>query len=263
MSIRFPIMAVVVAIAFLSSGGSDAQPKPETKKAEKQKTIAMLVYPGFTALDLVGPHHVFSQLEGYKVQLVWKTTDGVTSDTGLTIKPTMAFKDCPEDVEVLFVPGGTTGTLKIMNDADVVDFLKVRAKKASYVTSVCTGSLVLGSAGLLRGYKATSHWGAVEILKEMEATPVNERVVVDRNRITGGGVTAGIDFSLTLAAKLKGEDYAKHLQLGMEYAPAPPFKTGTPDEAGKEMTAFMRKMYTPFVEKATDEAKKAKKGWEK
>jgi cyclohexyl-isocyanide hydratase len=200
-------------------------------------------------------------LEGYKVQLVWENTDPVTSDTGITVKPTMAFKDCPEKVDVLFVPGGTIGTLNIMNDSRVSDFLRTRAQKASYVTSVCTGSLVLGSAGLLRGYKATSHWGALAILKELDATPVNERVVVDRNRITGSGVTAGIDFALTLAAKLKGESYAKHLQLGMEYTPAPPFKTGTPAEAGPEITGVMRAMYVPFVVKATDEAKVAKKRW--
>ncbi|MEM9266442.1 MAG: DJ-1/PfpI family protein [Cyanobacteria bacterium P01_F01_bin.13] len=158
----------------------------------------MLVYPGFTALDLIGPHHIFSVLDGYEVHLVWKTKELVTSDTGLSIQPTLIIDECPEELAVLFIPGGTSGTVKMMQDADILSFL--RSRHSDYVTSVCTGSLVLGAAELLRGYKATSHWGALEILKTLGAEPKTDRVVEDRNRLTGGGVTAGIDFGLTLAA---------------------------------------------------------------
>lgn len=234
---------------------------PADKPVPRRKTIAMLVYPGFTALDLVGPHQVFSALEGYQVQLVWKTKELLTSDAGLTIQPTMTFKDCPEQLAVLFVPGGTTGTLKVMEDAEVLAFLKSRAGKSDYVTSVCTGSLVLGAAGLLKGYKATSHWGAREILKLLEAQPVDERIVWDRNRVTGGGVTAGIDFALALAARLKDENYAKAVQLMMEYEPAPPFKAGSPSSAGPELTNFMRMMFAPFLKSARAAAQKAKATW--
>src|SRR5262249_62389408 len=132
-------------------------------------------FPGLTALDLVGPHQVFSVLQGYQVQLVWKTTELVTSDRGLSVKPTMTLKDCPEELAVLFVPGGMAGTLKMMEDAEVLAFLKSRAEKADHVTSVCTGSLVLGAAGLLKGYKATSHWAARAILKLLEAEPLEQR----------------------------------------------------------------------------------------
>ena len=218
-------------------------------------------YPQFTALDLVGPHQVFAALEGYKVELAWKTTDLVPSDSGLTIKPTMTLKDCPEELAVLFVPGGTMGTVRMMGDRDVLGFLKSRGEKSDYVTSVCTGSLVLGAAGLLRGYKATTHWGAMDILKVLGAEPTKERVVQDRNRFTGGGVTAGIDFGLTVAARLKGENYAKRVQLIMEYAPAPPFKCGTPMEAGAELTKMTEAMFAPFTKSATAAAEKAKAGW--
>ncbi|MGL6074545.1 MAG: DJ-1/PfpI family protein [Fimbriiglobus sp.] len=233
----------------------------EDKAPRKRKTIALLAYPEFTALDLVGPHHVFSVLDDYDVQIVSKTMDFVMSDTGLVIKPTMTLKDCPEELAVLFVPGGTTGTLKVMADAKITSFLRSRAMKADYVTSVCTGSLILGAAGLLRGYQATSHWATRHILKELGAEPKTDRVVWDRNRVTGGGVTAGIDFALTLAAKLKDETYAKSVQLMMEYSPSPPFKSGTPEEAGPEISQHMKDMLAPFVKSATTAAEKAKSNW--
>jgi len=214
---------------------------------EKPKDVLMFVYPKFTALDLVGPHHVFSLLEGYKVRLVWKDTKEVVSDTGIPIRPTAAFDDCPEDPAVIFVPGGTEGTLAAMEDKDVRAFLAGRGAKAKYVTSVCTGSLVLGAAGLLKGYKATSHWLTLDTLKAFGAEPVAERVVVDRNRVTGAGVTAGIDFGLTLAAKLKDEKYAKAVQLMMEYDPQPPFpKDGTPKTADADNAKMLRATTAPF-----------------
>jgi cyclohexyl-isocyanide hydratase len=173
----------------------------------------------------------------------------------------MTFKECPEDVSILFVPGGTGGTVKAMSDPEVIGFLKSRGAKAEYVTSVCTGSLVLGVAGLLRGYRATTHWVAHEILAQLGAVPVTERVVQDRNRFTGGGVTAGIDFGLALAAKLRDPAYASRMQLAMEYAPAPPFNAGTPAQAGPELTQRMRKAFAPFVKSATAVAQKAAAAW--
>jgi cyclohexyl-isocyanide hydratase len=224
-------------------------------EAPKPKTIAMLVYPQFTALDLVGPHHLLARIEGFQTHLVWKTRAAVTSDSGLTVQPTMTLRECPEEVAILFVPGGTQGTAQVMKDAEVLEFLKSRGAKAGQVTSVCTGSLVLGAAGLLRGYRATTHWVAQEVLSVLGAVPVNERVVRDRNRLTGGGVTAGIDFGLTLAAQLRDEAYAKRMQLAMEYAPAPPF------QAGPEITERMRKAFAPFVKAATAAARQASAAW--
>lgn len=257
MNRREVIQAAGAAVALSTCHSILAEEKPPPLR----KTIAMLVYPEFTALDLVGPHHVFSLLEGYQVQLVWRSLDSVTSDTRMTIKPTMTFEECPADPAVLFVPGGTTGTLKMMQDDDVLAFLGSRAKAAEYVTSVCTGSLVLGAAGLLRGYKATTHWGARDVLKTLGSQPVDERVVWDRNRVTGGGVTAGIDFGLSLAARLKGEVYAKGVQLMMEYSPSPPFQSGTPSEAGSDLTAQLKAMFAPFVNSATSAAEKVRSRW--
>lgn len=233
----------------------------DDKPATKRNVIALLLYPEFTALDLVGPHHIFSSLDGFDVQLIWKTRDAVTSDTGLSIKPTMTFQDCPDELALLFVPGGTTGTIKMMGDAEVLAFLKSRGEKAGYVTSVCTGSLVLGAAGLLRGYKATSHWVARDVLAVLGAEPVDERVVWDRNRVTGGGVTAGIDFGLSLATQLKDEEYAKAVQLRMEYDPSPPFKSGSPKQADSKLTIHMQEMFAPFVQSARAAAEKARSAW--
>ena len=207
--------------------------------------ILMLVYPGFTALDLVGPHHVLSLVPGYTVRLAWKTGRTVTSDTGLTFEPT-PFADCPERPAVVFVPGGTDGTLAAMEDKQVRDFLAGRGAAATFVTSVCTGSLVLAAAGLLSGYKATSHWLTRDRLVKFGAVPTDGRVVTDRNRLTGGGVPAGIDFGLTLAAKLADEPTARLTQLFMEYEPEPPYK-GSPATAAPADVAHVRAMATPFL----------------
>ena len=233
-----------VGVAAISMVGTSAT---ADERRSESKDVLMLIYPKFTALDLVGPHHVFSLLEGYKVRLVWKDTKEIVSDTGIPIRPTMAFKDCPKDPTVIFVPGGTEGTLAAMEDKEVREFLASRGAKAKFVTSVCTGSLVLGAAGLLKGYKATSHWLTLHTLKAFGAEPVAERVVADRNRVTGAGVTAGIDFGLTLAAKLKDEKYAKAVQLMMEYDPQPPFpKDGTPKTADADNAKMLRAMTAPF-----------------
>lgn len=224
-----------------------ASPTPAVQEqAKAPQEVLMLVYPKFTALDLVGPHTVLSMLEGYRVQLVWKTTREIVTDAGIPIRPTMAFDECPEDPAILFVPGGTQGTLTAMEDKAVRNFLASRGAKAKFVTSVCTGSLVLGAAGLLKGYKATSHWLTLDTLKQFGAEPVAERVVEDRNRVTGAGVTAGIDFGLKLAARLTSEAFASSIQLMLEYDPQPPFKSGSPREADPALVKAMRTRYAPF-----------------
>lgn len=227
-------------------------------QADAPRDIAMLVYPGFTALDMVGPQSVFGGLGGRRIHLVWKTTDPVVSDTGIPILPTTSFADCPEHLEILFVPGGGRPTVALMDDREVLDFLAQRAATAEWVTSVCTGSLVLGAAGLLRGYRAASHWVFRDLLALLDAVPVAERVVEDRNRITGGGVTAGIDFGLRMAARLRDEQYARVLQLNLEYAPEPPFQAGTPEQAGPEATAFVRTVYASVREDGRQAALRAR-----
>ena len=202
--------------------------------------IAMLVYPKMVALDLIGPLTVFNILR-CRVDLVWKDKAPVTTDVGISFAATRTFAETPRDLDVLFVPGGIMGTVDCMNDPAVCGFLADRGARAKWVTSVCTGGLLLGAAGLLKGYDATAHWAVADLLPLMGARHVDRRVVRDRNRMTGGGVTAGIDFGLTLAAELRGEEAARRVALMIEYAPEPPFRNGTPAEAGPERTAVMRK----------------------
>ena len=252
-------MTIASAAAALGcSAGSVGKGSPEkvsshgpdhsVSSSDRAKSqILMLVYPRFTILDLIGPQHVFSLLgPEYKTQLVWKDTKEILSDTGVPIRPTLAFRDCTDSPTVLFIPGGTDGTLAAIEDPEVRDFVTSRGAKAEFVTSVCTGSLILGAAGLLRGYQATTHWLALNGLKSFGAEPLAKRVVIDRNRITGAGVTAGIDFALTLAALLKGESYAKGLQLMMEYDPQPPFQSGNPSVADPETVKLLEAMVIPF-----------------
>lgn len=191
--------------------------------------IGLLLFPRLTQLDMTGPFEVFSRVTGAKVHLVWKTTDPVRSDTGLTMLPTTGFDDCPQ-LDVICVPGGP-GVAALMEDEAVLAFLRRQAAGARYVTSVCTGSLVLGAAGLLKGKRATTHWASHDFLAALGAIPVQARVVRDGNLLTGGGVTAGIDFALTLAAELMSPEAAQAIQLQIEYAPSPPFRSGTPQEA--------------------------------
>jgi cyclohexyl-isocyanide hydratase len=191
----------------------------------------MLIYPGMTALDLVGPEQVFGYLGNVHIELVAKTKDLVRSDTALSIQPTKTFADCADCVDLMFVGGEADGTVAVMKDAETLDFLSRKAKTAKLVTSVCTGSMILGAAGLLRGYKATSHWSVRDFLPLLGAELVVNRVVEDRNRITSGGITAGIDFGIRVAAQLRGEDYARFLELALEYDPQPPYGTGTPEKA--------------------------------
>lgn len=213
-----------------------------------KEQIAFLIYPRFTALDMVGPHHMLASLMGSTTMIVAKTRDHVSSDQGLTFIPSHTFEDCPADLDIICVPGGAEGTLAAMKDDQTIAFLKDRGARAKHVTSVCTGSLVLGAAGLLTGYKATSHWVARDLLKEFGAEPVDARVVVDRNRITAAGVTAGLDFGLSLVGKLRDRQYGEGLQLLAEYAPSPEFNAGTPATASPEVRDMMAAMFTKFVE---------------
>ena len=202
--------------------------------------IGIVVFPKVTQLDFTGPLQVFSSLPGATVHLIWKRIEPVPSDSVLTVMPTTTFADCPQ-LDVICVPGGA-GTDDMVVDEDVLEFLRTQARGAKYVTSVCTGSLVLGAAGLLRGYKATTHWTAMDYLAPYCAEPVKTRVCVDRNRLTGGGVTAGIDFALTLVSHLADRETAEMIQLRLEYNPAPPFSAGSPDTAPPEVIARLRQM---------------------
>jgi cyclohexyl-isocyanide hydratase len=205
--------------------------------------IGLVLFPKVTQLDFTGPLQVFSSVPGAKVHLVWKRIEPVASDSVLTLTPTTTFADCPQ-LDVICVPGGF-GTDDMVNDEEMLDFLRRQAKGAKYITSVCTGSMVLGAAGLLTGYRATTHWTAMDLLAQFGATPAKTRVCVDRNRITGGGVTAGIDFALTLVSQLLGETTAQAIQLGLEYNPAPPFNSGSPDTAPLEVLALVKERTAP------------------
>lgn len=209
--------------------------------------IGMLLYPGLTQLDLTGPFEVLHRVPDARVHLVWKDTQPVYADSGLGIVPTVSFADCPR-LDIVFVPGGR-GQIALMTDAAVLDFLRRHGQSARYVTSVCTGALVLGAAGLLDGYSAATHWAFVELLPAFGARHAPGRVVVDRNRITGGGVTAGIDFALRLAAELAGDGVAKAIQLGLEYDPAPPFASGHPDVADPALVAQLRARFGPLTDR--------------
>jgi cyclohexyl-isocyanide hydratase len=200
--------------------------------------IGLLIFPKVTQLDFTGPLQVFASVPGAKVHLIWKRIEPVASDTVLTIMPTVTFADCPQ-LDVICVPGGA-GTDDMVNDEEVLAFLRKQAAAAKYVTSVCTGSLVLGAAGLLKGYRATTHWTAMDYLAPYGALPAKTRVCVDRNRITGGGVTAGIDFALTLVSHMADRQTAEAIQLRLEYNPAPPFTSGSPDTAPPEVLARMK-----------------------
>jgi cyclohexyl-isocyanide hydratase len=191
--------------------------------------VGMVLFPNVTQLDLTGPYEVFARLPATTVSLIAAAVTPVRSERGLTIAPDATFESAPE-LDILCVPGGP-GVDAMMEDEELLRFLRARAAGARYVTSVCTGALVLGAAGLLQGYRATTHWLSLDLLPLFGAEPVDERVVVDRNRITGGGVTAGIDFALTVAVEVFGQQTAQEVQLTMEYCPAPPFNSGSPRTA--------------------------------
>ena len=203
-----------------------------------QRTIGMLIFPRLTQLDMTGPYEVLARLPNTMVHLIARTLEPVKTDRGMMIVPTVTYADCPQ-LDVVMVPGGP-GQQDLMEDEVALEFLRRQARGAKYVTSVCTGSLVLAAAGLLKGKRATSHWAAIEHLKPLGAIPVSERVVVDGNIVTGAGVASGIDFALKLAAILEGEAVAREIQLQIEYDPDPPFAGGSLRTASAETVATLR-----------------------
>jgi cyclohexyl-isocyanide hydratase len=216
--------------------------------------IGFLLFPQVTQLDLTGPAQILGRIPDAKVHLVWKTREPVMTDVGFSINPTTTFEECPQ-LDVLCVPGGF-GIGPLFGDEDTLSFLRRQGEQARYVTSVCNGSLVLGAAGLLEGYRSACHWMWRHYLPRFGATPVAERVVRDRNRVSGGGVTAGIDFGLALAAELAGEEVAKALQLAFEYDPQPPFACGSPEGAGPELVARLRGFQAGRLKQMEEEMEK-------
>lgn len=208
-------------------------------------SFGMLVFPNMTNLDFAGPYEFFAKLPIAETHILWKTREPIRTETGLSIAATKSLDDCPP-LDLVFVPGGP-GQIDLMDDQVVLDFLARTAVGAKWITAVCTGSLVLGAAGLLRGYRATSHWMSVDQLALFGATPSHDRVVVDRNRITGGGVTAGIDFGLKILALAGGDEMAQRFQLGLEYDPQPPFNAGSPRSAPAHLVAQVRERAAPLI----------------
>ena len=202
------------------------------------RRIGMLIFPRLTQLDMTGPYEVLARLPNTVVDLVASTLDPVTTDRGMQIVPTVTYATCAP-LDVVMVPGGP-GQQDLMEDDKILEFLRKQAVTAKYVTSVCTGSLVLGAAGLLMGKRATCHWAAIDNLSLLGAIPVRERVVVDGNVVTGAGVASGIDFALKLAAILEGEPVAREIQLQIEYDPDPPFDSGSPATAAPEIVATLK-----------------------
>ncbi|CCE04362.1 conserved hypothetical protein [Bradyrhizobium sp. STM 3843] len=218
-------------------------------------SVVFVLFPRVTQLDLTGPLQVFSSIPGATLHLAWKRIEPVPTDSVLTLMPTTTFADCPQ-ADVICVPGGF-GVDDIVNDDEVIGFLRRQAAGAQYITSVCTGSLALGAAGLLDGYRAATHWSARECLPLFGATISTDRVCIDRNRVTGGGVTAGIDFALTLVSQLVDRRTAELIQLRLEYNPAPPFRAGAPDTAPDEVLATMLERIAPSQQRRVAAARRA------
>ena len=209
----------------------------------------MLVFPDMTQLDFTGPYEILSKLPGVSVRVVWKEKGAVRSERGLSFIADTTIAECSGS-DVIFVPGGP-GQIDLMADDAVVDFLQREGRNARWVTSVCTGSLLLAAAGLLDGYRATCHWLSIGQLALFGAIPVQQRVVVDGNRITGAGVTSGIDFAFVLAQQLVGEHAARRLQLILEYDPCPPFDSGNPTKADGDMVEEVRNRTRSVIERRT------------
>ncbi len=209
--------------------------------------IGFFVYPGVTQLDATGPAQVLARVPGACIHWIWKGVEPVPTDAGFAIVPTDSFESCPA-LDVLCVPGGA-GQAELLTDERVLSFLRSQGGGARYVTSVCTGSLLLAAAGLLTGYEAACHWAYRDLLTPFGVRVREDRVVRDRNRISGGGVTAGIDFALTLAAELAGEETARLIQLALEYDPKPPFRCGSPEGAGPDRVTAYRRQIQPIYER--------------
>jgi len=201
-------------------------------------SVAFLLYPQVTQLDFTGPAQILSRLGEVTIDYVAESPAPVPTDAGFSVLPTATFETVRQ-ADILCVPGGIS-CVEVMEDGAALAWVREIGETARWVTSVCTGSLILGAAGLLRGYRAACHWAWRDHLALFGAEPIAERVVFDRNRVTGGGVTAGLDFALALTAAVRGEAHARLVQLALEYDPAPPFDCGTPERAGEAMVGFYR-----------------------
>ena len=211
-----------------------------------QINIGFLVYPDVIQLDVMAAYQVLAFPPNTTIHLLGKTLTPITSKEGLIITPTATLDNCPT-LDIICVPGGGIGQIEVMKDREILNFLQQKSTTAKYITSVCTGSLILAAANLLQGYKATCHWAFREQLAMLGVEVIPERVVIDRARITGAGVTSGIDFGLTLLNLICGEDTAKMAQLMMEYNPQPPFNAGTLQTAGKEIVEPLLQLGQPLI----------------
>jgi cyclohexyl-isocyanide hydratase len=229
-----------------------------TLRSTGNEKIAIVIYDHMTALDVIGPHYFLARLAGAKVEFVAKSLEPVACENGLVLLPTATFETCSKNLDILLIGGGTAGTLAAMRDAATIAFLADRGSRAKWVASVCTGSLLLGQAGLLRGYRATSHWIGRPLLKDFGAIEVDRRVVFDRNRATGAGVSAGLDLALALIQKLRPLEFAQTMQLLAEYAPEPSLHAGTPETAPPPVLAEARRLTAGFVSSAREVARSAR-----
>jgi len=217
--------------------------------------IGMFIFPDVTQLDFTGPHEVFTKLPGAEVTVVAPSAAPVAANGGLRFLPDATVDSAP-GFDVLFVPGGP-GVGAIMEDRTLLQFVREQGLRARYVTSACTGALILGAAGLLKGYRATTHWLSLDLLSWFGAVPVPDRVVIDRNRITGGGVTAGIDLALSMAAEIDGPETARMIQLLIEYHPSPPFASGHPSTADARLVEEVRKARKTLQQQRIEQVKRA------
>ncbi|NBU23603.1 MAG: DJ-1/PfpI family protein [Actinobacteria bacterium] len=230
-------------------GHEELASRPGVTMVGKER-IAILLYPGFTALDVVGPHYFFASMMGATVHLVsvQENLDPVKSDLGLAIQPTIKLDDLKPGVDLFMIPGGSR-TDEVLAKSDLMQKLAPHAAEARVVAGVCTGSLVLGQLGLLIDLEATTHWIAHDLLRDFGAKPVNQRFVDRGSVMTAAGVTAGMDLAIHYVAKQRGEDYAKVLELQGEYDPAPPFGCGTPDKAGRELSGIAADIFAMLVDR--------------
>ncbi len=235
-------------------GGSTAYPQLQMGNEE----IMILIYPGFTAIDAIGPEYILSGMMGATVRFVAKSAKPVRTESGVEIIPQLTFAECPRKPTLFIVPGGVAGTIAAIQDPTTVEFIREVGGAAKMAGSVCTGSLLLGSAGLLQGYAATSHWQTLNLLPMVGAKPNDQRVVFDRNRVTAAGVTAGLDFALELVKRYRGDFYAKGMQLLAQYDPQPPFPGGgDPKTADPAVVSLLNEMHVPLVEKFSTAIKSA------
>lgn len=260
---RRNFLSAAALLALLRVGGVNANEAEKSSQAQESthdmsgipedwkgnEKIAMLLYPGFTALDLVGPQYMFGNLMGAHIYLVSKTLEPVMSDTKLAIMPNATYEDVPKDLDIFFVPGAGSAIFDVMQDQASMDFIKDRASTAKLVASVCTGAVILGKAGLLKDKKATSHWISRQELEVFGAIPVDSRVVWDGNLVTGAGVSAGIDLGLEVIGKLKGSFFAESIQLLAEYDPKPIYKSGTLRQAKPKVRKLMENMFVGYRKK--------------